>query len=93
MLLHELATNAVKYGALGSNHGHVAVSWATDSGVLVFDWHEIGGPEAAAPSRKGLGTRLIDLGIAGSGDVSKSYDASGFRATFKAPLEKVEYRG
>lgn len=93
MLLHELATNAVKYGALGSNHGHVAVSWTTDGGVLVFDWHEIGGPEAAAPSRKGLGTRLIDLGIAGSGDVSKSYDASGFRATFRAPLEKVEYRG
>lgn len=92
MLLHELATNAVKYGALGSNHGHVAVSWVTDSGALVFDWREIGGPEVTAPSGKGLGTRLIDLGIAGAGNVSKSYDASGFRATFRAPLEKVEYR-
>ncbi len=93
MLLHELATNAVKYGALGNNNGHVAVSWATEGGMLVFDWHEIGGPEVTAPSRKGLGTRLIDLGIAGSGDVSKSYDAPGFRATFRAPLKKVEYRG
>lgn len=90
MLLHELATNAVKYGALGNHHGHVAVSWITENGTLVFDWQEVGGPEVQAPSRKGLGTRLIDLGIAGSGDVSKSYEASGFRATFKAPLENVE---
>ena len=90
MLLHELATNAVKYGALGDNSGHVAVSWTTENGTLVFDWREIGGPAVVAPVRKGLGTRLIDLGIAGSGDVSKSYDASGFRATFRAPREKVE---
>lgn len=90
MLLHELATNAVKYGALGNHHGHVAVSWTRQNGTLVFDWQEIGGPDVKAPTRKGLGTRLIDLGIAGSGDVSKSYDADGFRATFRAPLEKVE---
>lgn len=90
MLLHELATNAVKYGALGNHHGHVAVSWTTENGTLVLDWRESGGPEVAAPSRKGLGTRLIDLGIAGSGDVTKSYDASGFRATFRTPLEKVK---
>jgi len=90
MLLHELATNAVKYGALGNQHGHVAVSWTTEDGTLVFDWREIGGPEVIAPVRKGLGTRLIDLGIAGTGDVSKSFDAAGFHATFRAPREKVE---
>ncbi len=90
MLLHELATNAVKYGALGNHHGHVAVFWTMENGTLVFDWQEIGGPEVKAPARKGLGTRLIDLGIAGSGDVIKSYEPEGFRATFKAPLEKVE---
>lgn len=90
MLLHELATNAVKYGALGDSSGHVAVSWFTENGTLVFDWREIGGPEVKAPTRKGLGSRLIDLGIAGSGNVSKLYDASGFRATFRAPREKVE---
>ncbi len=91
MLLHELATNAVKYGALGDNSGHVAVSWTTENGTLVFDWREAGGPEVTAPTRKGLGTRLIDLGIAGSGGVTKSYDADGFRATFRAPLEKVKH--
>lgn len=89
MLLHELATNAVKYGGLGNNRGHVAVSWATEGGTLVLDWRETGGPEVTAPSRKGLGTRLIDLGIAGAGNVSKSYDASGFRAMFRVPMEKV----
>ncbi|UGV29148.1 GAF domain-containing protein [Rhodopseudomonas boonkerdii] len=89
MLLHELATNAVKYGALGNNRGHVAVSWATEGGTLVLDWRETGGPEVTTPSRKGLGTRLIDLGIAGAGNVSKSYDASGFRAMFRVPMEKV----
>ncbi|WP_211911812.1 sensor histidine kinase [Tardiphaga alba] len=91
MLLHELATNAVKYGALGNSSGHVAVSWTTEKGELVFDWREQGGPIVTAPTRKGLGTRLIDLGIAGSANVSKSYDASGFRATFRAPLDKVEH--
>ncbi|WP_398477813.1 sensor histidine kinase [Tardiphaga sp.] len=91
MLLHELATNAVKYGALGDNSGHVAVSWRTENGTLVLDWRESGGPAVTAPTRKGLGTRLIDLGIAGSGGVTKSYDADGFHATFRAPLEKVEY--
>ena len=90
MLLHELATNAVKYGALGGSSGEVEVSWTIEYGVLVFNWVETGGPAVETPSRKGLGTRLIDLGIAGSGGVTKSYDASGFRATFRAPLAKVE---
>jgi PAS domain S-box-containing protein len=93
MLLHELATNAVKYGALGGSSGEVAVSWTVENGTLMFDWAETGGPAVAAPSHKGLGTRLIDLGIAGSGGVTKSYDASGFHATFRAPLEKIEHRG
>jgi two-component sensor histidine kinase len=90
MLLHELATNAVKYGALGSGNGEVAVSWTIEDAMLVFNWTETGGPAVETPSRKGLGSRLIDLGIAGSGGVTKSYDASGFRATFRAPLTKVE---
>lgn len=93
MLLHELATNAVKYGALGDNDGHVDATWTTENGTLVFDWAEIGGPAAVPPTRKGLGTRLIDLGIAGSGLVEKSYDASGFRVTFKAPMAKVRVGG
>jgi len=92
MLLHELATNAVKHGALSNADGHVAVSWSIADGQLVLDWREIDGPPAHPPTRRGFGSRLIDTGIVGAGDVSKSYGASGFRATFRAPLNKVAQR-
>lgn len=64
LVLHELATNAIKYGALSVPDGRVAVDWrmqACASGErLVFAWTEEDGPPVAAPTRKGFGTRLID---------------------------------
>jgi two-component sensor histidine kinase len=60
MILHELATNAAKYGALSSPEGMVTVGWAeTDPGRLTLTWREEGGPAAAAPTRNGSGSRLI----------------------------------
>ncbi|RZL68996.1 MAG: sensor histidine kinase, partial [Sphingomonas sp.] len=64
LVLHELATNAIKYGALSVPDGRVAVDWrmqACSGGErLVFTWKEQDGPQVAAPTRKGFGTRLID---------------------------------
>jgi PAS domain S-box-containing protein len=59
LALHELATNAVKYGALSLASGMVDVSWALNSGNLILQWIETGGPPTKAPSARGFGTKLI----------------------------------
>jgi PAS domain S-box-containing protein len=93
LLLHELATNAVKYGALSVPSGQVAVTWSSSGTELTLGWTESGGPAVRQPERKGLGTRLIDMGLLGTGGVAKSYDLSGFRAEFRAPIALIEYGG
>jgi len=64
MALHELATNAAKYGALSSPEGRVEVSWRLDDRGLAFNWREIGGPAVQAPTRRGFGSRLLEQGLA-----------------------------
>jgi PAS domain S-box-containing protein len=59
MVLHELATNATKYGALSNADGRVAVTWTRRPGGWRLAWREHGGPAVVAPSRKGFGSRLI----------------------------------
>ena len=60
MVLHELVTNAVKYGALSSQDGNVSVSWdRTGTDVLTITWRELGGPAITAPVQSGYGSRLI----------------------------------
>jgi len=60
MLLHELSTNAVKYGALSTPNGHVTVSWSRlDDGAVSLDWRESGGPPAERPDKPGFGAILI----------------------------------
>jgi len=66
MALHELATNAAKYGALSTAKGCVAVSWSRDSaGELRLVWCETGGPTVTAPARRGLGTTLLGRALTG----------------------------
>ena len=60
LVVHELATNATKYGSLGVETGTVDVSWKKLEGSLAFCWREAGGPPIAAPTRKGFGTVLIE---------------------------------
>lgn len=93
MVLHELATNAVKYGALSEEQGLVSVTWAveTDPSAATFSliWEEAGGPAVAEPTTQGFGSRLIRLGLAGTGGTLLRYDPAGLRAEFRAPLNMI----
>jgi two-component sensor histidine kinase len=59
LALNELCTNAIKYGALSNDTGHVAIGWAVDADSLTLRWVESGGPVVAPPARKSFGMRLI----------------------------------
>lgn len=63
MIVHELATNALKYGALSDGNGQIAIRWhmqdAEDAERLVIEWQESGGPPVSEPERRGFGSRLI----------------------------------
>src|SRR5262245_4238775 len=64
--LHELATNAAKYGALSVVDGHVEIKWSRAAdGRLVLRWTERGGPPVKAPTRQGFGTRVMERLIKG----------------------------
>lgn len=93
MILHEMATNAIKYGSLSGEAGRVSLRWTIepeDEGpMLVVTWQERGGPPAAEPTRQGFGSRLIRTGLVGSGGVELRYRPEGLHAEFRAPLSMV----
>jgi len=67
LALHELATNAAKYGALSNADGQVKLSWSMSTAApreLRFEWREQGGPLVAPPTRKGFGSRLVNTVMA-----------------------------
>lgn len=64
MALHELGTNAAKYGALSTVAGRVGVSWEVEGEELRLTWHESCGPRVVPPQRRGFGSRLIERGLA-----------------------------
>jgi PAS domain S-box-containing protein len=91
MAVHELATNAAKYGALSVSEGQVSISWSVIPGEprqLILCWQERGGPPVVLPQRKGFGTRLIERSLAQelAGEVSLAYVPTGVVCTIKAPL-------
>jgi two-component sensor histidine kinase len=59
LALHELATNAVKYGALSSPNGRVRLTWERSEDTITLDWRESGGPQVAPPQKEGFGSRLL----------------------------------
>lgn len=95
LVLHELATNATKYGALSSPAGHVDVGWSvTGDGVdaeFRLEWWERDGPPVVPPSRKGFGSRLIERGI-GGGRVAIDYAVEGVRCTVCVPVASLQSR-
>jgi PAS domain S-box-containing protein len=92
--LHELATNAAKYGALSSPEGRVSLTWAVDGQAkarrLRLTWRESGGPAVAAPGPSGFGTRLIERGLTAElrAEVKLAFEATGVVFTLAAPLSE-----
>ncbi|WP_375270855.1 PAS domain S-box protein [Sphingomonas sp.] len=89
LLLHELATNAVKYGALSNDTGRVTVRWMVEDGHFRLQWEERGGPPATEPTRKGFGSKLVGMGLCGSRRTMLSYTEAGFSARFEAERNQV----
>jgi two-component sensor histidine kinase/PAS domain-containing protein len=96
LMLHELATNAAKYGALTTAQGKVSLTWEirmeNHEPVCRLRWSEEGGPAVVPPTRTGFGSRLIGRGLAGSfgGEVDLSYPATGVVCTIDAPLRGLQ---
>jgi two-component system CheB/CheR fusion protein len=99
LILHELTTNAAKYGALGSEAGRVTIRWQVEKPVdsgprLGLEWIEEGGPEVAPPTRKGFGSRLIESTLSHSlgGHAEMHYDPQGLRVRLEVPVEEDDER-
>jgi PAS domain S-box-containing protein len=96
MTIHELMTNAVKHGAFATGAGVISLEWTTRIGsdgapVLRMEWQESGGPPVAAPASRGLGTQLIEDGVAYElgGVVRTEYRPEGLHCTIEFPLNIV----
>jgi len=93
MALHELATNAVKYGALSLPDGQVRIDWSVATGTgaprLTLTWTETGGPPVSPPTRRGFGSRLIERGLAAelSGEARIDFRPEGVVCRIEAGLE------
>ncbi len=90
MAIHELLTNAAKYGALSTPSGTVAIAWTyvetPEPGKARLEWKERGGPPVAAPMRRGFGTRFIERVLSGQsrGQAAIRFEQDGVRAVFEA---------
>ena len=89
LVLHELATNAIKYGALSVSEGEVDITWRVDAGLLRFSWDERGGPAAATPLHAGFGSRLISMGFSPGSKVDRDFVAAGLQVRITAPLPEL----
>ena len=91
LLLHELSTNAVKYGALSAPAGRVKLSLAgRGDGKAVLDWTEVDGPPVKAATRRGFGSRLLEVALRNNGGlVEADFDPSGFRAKVHFPAAQL----
>jgi two-component sensor histidine kinase len=96
MVIHELATNAAKYGALSSSTGRVDVGWSVrpkdGADWLTLTWNEKGGPAVEKPRRTGFGSRLIERSIARDleGKADLQFLPSGLQCTLSLPLAAIE---
>jgi two-component sensor histidine kinase len=95
LAIHELATNALKYGALTAASGQVSVTWKAEDQQgkpnFVFTWQELGGPPASEPADVGFGSRLISRVLQDDfgGAVEVSYESTGLICRLTAPLENL----
>jgi two-component system, chemotaxis family, CheB/CheR fusion protein len=96
LVLHELATNAAKHGALSNRAGKVIVSWNISRGnnirTLRFDWKETGGPALREPALGGFGSTLIESAIPGA-RVKREFRGDGLECTVEVPLPEPAQNG
>ena len=88
MAIHELTTNAIKYGSLSNAEGRVDAEWSRAGGRFALTWRESGGPPVSPPASRGFGTRMIERGLAAElgGTVTIAFDPDGLLCTVEAPL-------
>ena len=88
LAMHELATNAAKYGALSAPEGRVGIDWNVGDGQLRLVWTESGGPPVEPPKSRGFGSRLLEQALARemSGTVKIDFRSDGVVCTIQAPL-------
>lgn len=93
LALHELGTNAAKYGALSNATGRIAISWsyAEETGDLRLVWREMDGPEVLPPTNKGFGSRLVERLLAAelNGKSTIAYDPSGVICEIEATITSL----
>jgi two-component sensor histidine kinase len=95
MAMHELATNAAKYGALSNAEGQVAIRWRREEegpvGRFRLEWQESGGPPVIEPQRRGFGRKVLGRLTAGAleGEATLDYRSQGVVWTVVAPWERV----
>ncbi|WP_199902593.1 chemotaxis protein CheB [Azospirillum sp. B4] len=96
LVLHELATNAAKYGAFSTAGGRVLLSWTRGERdgrpILAVSWREFGGPVVVVPERQGFGGVLIERGLPGA-VVARRFDPAGLVCTIEIGLEEEEHDG
>lgn len=87
LALHELVTNAAKYGALSTDAGRVSLTWRSLSNKIEFDWIESDGPKITPPSRNGYGTRVFKVGIERQlgGTVDFNWNSEGLHCKLSIP--------
>lgn len=91
LALHELCTNAAKYGALKNPEGFVEVSWTSKDERLQFSWLEVGVSDITPPSRDGFGSKLIErsLVLQFGGKWTRNFEPPGLRVHFDLPLDRL----
>ena len=93
LAFHELAINALKYGALSVAAGHVDIRWSVEGhDRLDIEWVERGGPTVRPPERRGFGSRIVELALPGElgGQVDVDYRAEGLRCRIRSPLSALD---
>lgn len=87
LFLHELATNAVKYGALSNGEGNIVVSWTLKDAALNLTWREAGGPAVRnPPSQLGFGSEMVDrLARSAGGEIDRAWLTEGLEVTLRLP--------
>jgi len=95
MAVHELCTNAIKYGALSTEAGHVDIDWGVADGRFRWSWRERGGAPVAPRKRSGFGTRMIEGALAAqlSAKVVIDFQPEGIVCRIDAPLNAIRDKG